>query len=270
MNYASDFWKLGGALANRTYSNQATTAATLSLSKDGGNATLANHNDLDGNGTLTVSGDRLIYTKPTSPETQFAALVDLNLTAPDLTDADNVCYDSDSDGTCDGYTISVSDTNLYWGRLRLQNNFGPETEDLFLPLSVQYFDGTNFVTHIADSCSQVTLSFDGYSGNLTSGETCVQDSGSPGDSGEGCAAAGLAAEQFLEPPLLGDFNLFLKAPGTGNDGIVNVTASEESDAAWLQYDWDNDGNHDNDSTATATFGIYRGNDRIINWQEISR
>ncbi|MEA3547815.1 MAG: DUF6701 domain-containing protein [Thermodesulfobacteriota bacterium] len=270
LNYASDFWKLGGTLEERTYSDQSTTTSSALNRSTDGNATLDNHNDLDGSGTLTVSGDRLTYAKPASSETPFAALVDLDLTATDLTDTDNVCYDSDSDSTCDGYTISVAGTDLYWGRLYIGNNFGPETEDLSLPLTVQYFDGTDFVPHTADSCSLVTLSFTSYSGNLSSGETCVQDSGSPGNSGAGCATAGPAAEQFLEPPLLGGLNLFLKAPGITNNGTVKVTAAEESGAAWLQYDWDNDGSHDNDPTATATFGIYRGNDRIINWQEIAR
>jgi MSHA biogenesis protein MshQ len=37
---------------------------------------------------------------------------------------------------------------------------------------------------------------------------------------------------------------------------------------WLQFDWNNDGAHDDNPSATATFGEYRGNDRIVYWRAI--
>jgi MSHA biogenesis protein MshQ len=36
---------------------------------------------------------------------------------------------------------------------------------------------------------------------------------------------------------------------------------------YLQYDWDSNGSDDN-PTGIATFGIYRGDDRIIFWREL--
>jgi hypothetical protein len=173
--------------------------------------------------------------------------------------------------SCTAYTSGNS--SIRYGRLFLANNYGSETEDLALPFIVQYYDGTDFTTNLNDDCTAVTASFVGgsYTDNLDPGETCIQDNGAPGASGEGCAAAGPAGYQFLEPPSLGDFNCYLKAPGSNNNGTVDLTATEESGGTWLQYDWDNNASTpDTDSIATATFGIYRGNDRIINWREIVR
>jgi MSHA biogenesis protein MshQ len=270
-NYGGSFWKLPGLLINRSYNNGAATASTLTRSTDGGNVTPGDTANYDGDGILTIVGDRFTYSKPYVPESPFGALINLDITAADLTDNDGICYDPDSDNICDGYQINnIAGTDLHWGRLNIQSNFGPETENLSLPLTVQYYDGSDFTTHIADDCSQVGLSFNNYTDNLNAGDTCVQDNGNPGNSGEGCVAAGPVAEQFEEPPLLGDFNLYLLAPGTTNNGSVDITVIEESNGSWLQYDWDNDGNHDNDPTGTATFGIYRANDRIINWLELVR
>ena len=44
--------------------------------------------------------------------------------------------------------------------------------------------------------------------------------------------------------------------------------------AWLQFDWrnedgKNDGPFDANPSATLSFGLYRGNDRIISWREVA-
>ena len=48
-------------------------------------------------------------------------------------------------------------------------------------------------------------------------------------------------------------------------GTVDITLETPD---WLKFDWDDDlGTVDTNPTATATFGIYRGRDRIISWEE---
>jgi MSHA biogenesis protein MshQ len=165
-----------------------------------------------------------------------------------------------------------------YGRLALQNAFGSELLDLAVPLQTEYFDAASgsFVTNGADNCSTVAnvaldANLDGADG-LDAGETCVQDSGDPLTDLSGanaCPAAAPAGEAFVEPAAAGSFNLFLQAPGAGNEGIVGITATP--DAAWLQFDWDGDGIleplGDDTITAIATFGIYQGSERIIYMRE---
>jgi MSHA biogenesis protein MshQ len=57
----------------------------------------------------------------------------------------------------------------------------------------------------------------------------------------------------------------LEAPGAEHSGQIGVIYDTHD---WLEYDWDNDGAHDNDPSAIATFGVFRGNDRMIYWREV--
>jgi MSHA biogenesis protein MshQ len=176
-------------------------------------------------------------------------------------------------GTCTSKKIGT--TTMRFGRLNISSSYGPETENLGLPLTAQYYDGTDFLTNNLDTCTTVTLGFSNFTDNLAVGDTCVLSTGTSVPtanlSGEDCPTTAPLYEQFNEPPTAGDFNLNLLAPGLTNEGSLLVTVSEEaSSGAWLKFDWDGDTIYDNDPTATATFGIYRGNDRIINWREIVR
>lgn len=76
-----------------------------------------------------------------------------------------------------------------------------------------------------------------FTGNLDSGETEIIDSSNI-TSGKG--------------------SVKLKAPGEGNDGTVDVLLKDTAPF----FSWLND-IFDNESTGTVTFGIYRGNDKII-------
>ena len=42
------------------------------------------------------------------------------------------------------------------------------------------------------------------------------------------------------------------------DVTIDLTAQD-----WLQYDWDNDTNHDNDPTSRITWGVFSGPDEFI-------
>jgi MSHA biogenesis protein MshQ len=81
---------------------------------------------------------------------------------------------------------------------------------------------------------------------------CSWDTGTPGSSGIGCVTAGTPAKKFSKPPTAGNFNLNLKAPGTGKTGSVDITATIP---AWLQYDWLGAGV--TNPKGRATFGVYK-------------
>lgn len=279
---ANDFWKLPApTLVAADYTDQA-GVATSPLSIDNvGTVAINQAADFDGDGTLETSSAAFHHPRPTARIAPFNASFNLALKVAYLTDSDSVCYDPDADSICDPFTIvNITGPELRFGRLNINNAYGPETENLAMPLTTQYYDGTTFQTNTLDSCTSVTLSFGSFTGNLAVNETCVLESMiAPGLSGEGCALpTAIPGDQFAEPPVSGDFNLNLQAPGLTNDGSVDTTidlSPAGDDLPWLQYDWDDldgagDGPYDDNPTGRATFGIYRGNDRIINWQEIVR
>jgi MSHA biogenesis protein MshQ len=172
---------------------------------------------------------------------------------------------TDSDGvSSSGHTEET--TTIRSGRLRLVNGYGSELLDLAMPLYAEFYQDTTagFVANVADTCTTVTLTFGNYLGNLASGETCVRDSGSPGLSGQGCATAAAPAQQFVEPPQNGSFNLNLQAPGAGNDGSVDITVQGP---AWLRYDWNGDATPE-DASGRASFGLYSGSGRQIDRREV--
>lgn len=162
-------------------------------------------------------------------------------------------------------------TMIHSGRIAIENAFGSELIDLSVPTTVQHYTGSDFVNFSADVCSTMSLSMTKVDGTLnvgnggTVGDTCIWDDS--GDSGaNNCSAAavlpGPALFQYREPPTTADFNLYLKPPGAGFTGNVDVTGIVDS---WLQFDWSGTGA--TNPTGRATFGIYRGDDRIIYWRE---
>lgn len=131
---------------------------------------------------------------------------------------------------------------IRFGRLVLENNFGPETSNLPLPMQIEHFvGGTSFVVSDDNNCT----SYDADKITLTNFAHTLPDKlGDPGNFING-------KTQAIE----------LKAPGAGNQGTIDVTYDAYD---WLKYDWDNDGNYDgiydDNPSAIATFGIFRGND----------
>lgn len=149
------------------------------------------------------------------------------------------------------------------GRVRLMNAYGSELLDLPVTMRAEYWNNNAWAINAADSCTgdttldinnAVTITLSNIT--LDPAKTCVWDSASPGLSGAGCSTAGTAGRQYREGAtpgigFVGDFNLWLKASGSGNSGTVGVTATVPS---WLRYNWA--GVAANPS-ARATFGIYK-------------
>ena len=261
-NYDGGFFKVNDAsLPDPVYTS---TPATLDLSGlPPGEPTIAPTGL--GTGTLTFSGGSgPSYTRG-AEQSPFDADIRLSI---DVLDSDGAAASNPVVFGSAGGMLFDSGAEMRFGRGRLQNGYGSELVNLALPFGTEYFvdAATGFVANIDDSCTTpVSLSFGAFTDNLAAGETCVLDTGPPGTSGAGCADAALPGLRFRSPPLGGDFNLHLKAPGAGNDGSTTVTVDVPD---WLEYDWNSALPGLEDPIGTAVFGIFRGVDRRIYIREL--
>ncbi len=159
---------------------------------------------------------------------------------------------TDSDGVSANappYDIEPQGVQVRYGRWAMDNAFGPETSSLGIPMRTEYFDGARFQTNLSDVCTTYDASAMSLTSSLSGGSTTA--------SGSGTVSAG-------NIPLAN--RITLSAPGAGNVGTI---ALEYQGDSWLQFDWDNNpATPDAHPSATATFGQYRGHDRIIYWREV--
>jgi len=194
-----------------------------------------------GNGTLIYEpgADSFVYTRNANARiAPFDAVLAITMT--DIEDIDGAAMPSAELPVLESMGVS-----LRYGRLNLENAFGPETMALQVPFEAQIWNGTRFQRHTDDNCwvydtADVVLT-------ETPPNTSVDEKSGILDSGSAQAGA----------------ELVLAAPGVNDTGRVKVRFPVPS---YWQDDFDGDGVPE-DPSALATFGVYRGNDRVIYWQE---
>jgi len=124
-----------------------------------------------------------------------------------------------------------------YGRLRVENGYAPSADqNLTLNIFAEYYKDGDYILNSDDSCTSYTdsdISLSNYSGNLNSGETAV------------ISYTTIAG---------GSGSVTLSAPGVGNEGTVDLILTAPY---YMHF-----------AVGRATFGIYRGNDGIISWEEI--
>jgi len=154
-----------------------------------------------------------------------------------------------------GATEDLSDDtlNLKYGRMVLENIYGPEDVQLNVQLKSEYWDGKRFVLHSADSCTM----FENENSNPAVGLNVVSDPASlnpvSSDISSGTLANGAVVTGHL---------YWLPPSGTNQRGKFEF---EYNAPEWLRFDWGRTGavGSNQNPQATGTFGQYRGNDRII-------
>lgn len=171
-----------------------------------------------------------------------ASLQSLNLRANTIgtcTNTGNVATDCDA--------ISLGTTSVRYGRLVLPNAYGPETSNLLMPMQVEYLNAAGqYVVNTDDSCTMLDINNGEVTFNVNNFTSL-----------EPTAATSAEATS-------GKINLIeLVAPNTRGNVTVTMQAP-----TWLTFDW-NDDNTLESPSALATFGLFRGNDRIIQWREIT-
>lgn len=227
---------------------------------------------VDGEVTYTYSGnDHYAYLHEANSEIdEFTSVIDLSMVS--IIDSDLVeTLDNEVDKTGIIVTLNPVGKLIRFGRAQLENSYGPETSNLPQSLSVNYFEGGQYKVADNDLCTPYNAT------KMTVTNTNVVDP--------------LPLPLPTIKSAMGDFisevppgitrAIELLAPGTGNTGRVCVSYEIYP---WLQYKWaidennlqcpfvkaDVDGLYNDNPFGIATFGIYRGNDRIIYQREISR
>jgi len=264
-NFDGGFFKISNAsLPDPLYTSTPATLDTSGLPPGSSDPTIVATGA--GVGTLTFSGGAGLAYVRGAAQSPFDADIRLSM---DIIDSDGaVALGNPLTFGGAGGMLFDAGANMRFGRGRLLNAYGSELVDLALPFRTEYFvdAATGFVPNTDDSCtSTVDLTLGAFTENLVAGETCVLDTGAPGDSGAGCAVAGPPALRYREPPLGGDFNLYLRAPGPDDHGSTTATADVP---AWLEFDWDSSTPGLEDPVGTAVFGIFRGTDRHIYIREL--
>ncbi|EMK6943766.1 MSHA biogenesis protein MshQ [Vibrio cholerae] len=260
-NYLIDpWWRYNNQWNGRTYSDSANgvnlgfdNLQTSPISRQASN-----------NSGIVLNGERVWYQKPLQPKVVFNAAFNLTLSASDLTDQDGVCYRQNASSPCLGYMFSHIDgaMPLYWGKLVIQDVYGPETQALEQPIYVEHFTNNGFVRTIEDSCTALPA---------ITGFTLQSD---PNNNGYTVLTTGVAvppqvlAEHSAANLNSGQRSIRFSAPGAGALGVIDsVLDLNAHNLLWLAEDKDGDNNFDQTTQGRAQFGLYRGSDRVIWWRE---
>lgn len=200
----------------------------------------------DGSLTFTLGGstaDSYAYDRSLGQIAPFAADLTIQLTA--VTDGEAAASD-----LAVPKNISPLGNLQRFGFGFAQDAYGTtgQTGDsLTVPIGAVFFDaGGVWTFNTDDSCSIYAYA------KIDTGITTAASSLSPVSLANGG----------------GNLTLTITAGVNGGTSVVNTVWP-----AWLQYDFDGvdqllDGNfYDDDASATATFGIFRGNDRYLYWRE---
>ncbi|GAB5499209.1 MAG: hypothetical protein PsegKO_15200 [Pseudohongiellaceae bacterium] len=195
--------------------------------------------------------------------------------------------------------ISSGENEFRYGRLIIDNAFGPETEPLEIPVRVEYWTGSDFITNIDDDCTILDYNTADPLIEFVPG-SFANPTGAPEplDAGDTVIEQGSSDfEITLDDGSTGDTNIeanpndpdrpfITSAPANQDVGsaLVEIDLSNSSLAEqldFLGFDWrggpgevdiydevpEGDDYTDN-PRAIIQFGSYRGHDRVINWQEI--
>ncbi|WP_273266049.1 DUF6701 domain-containing protein, partial [Flexistipes sinusarabici] len=204
------------------------------------NVTLASNSD--GTTTYIFGNDNITYVRDNNSQiAPFDAVINFEINS--IVDNDSVSAVNLPDN------ISASGTEIRYGRMDILDNYGPETEPLTLPIKIIYWNNNQWELNTEDSCTSLisTLSdfeLTNWQDELNAGETSkiyVGDNDSDGNTAT--------------------YQINLSKPGEGNQGSVDVILDNNS--SLYKYLWD-----DKTTPGTATFGIYRGRDSIIEWKEV--
>jgi len=167
------------------------------------------------------------------------------------------------DNSCNAGELGSA--SFYYGRLTLDSAYGPETASLPVNFVTEYWNGQKFVVHVFDDCTGIPRNRVFFNGNSIAAASDLSIN----------LVGGISTAQFntLSSNAVGfiggDAGFSFSAPGANISLDRFVVDVDLSELDWLRYDWNQDGNDNNDTqvpTATMSFKTYRGHDRILYWR----
>ncbi|MGI2864826.1 DUF6701 domain-containing protein [Vibrio alginolyticus] len=144
----------------------------------------------------------------------------------------------------------VEQPDIRFGRVDLDDVGGNQGSTLHVPLRVEYWNGSRFIVNPDDSQTKVFGEIEDDSQvhiwptDNSAKEVTLGDGGTV-SSGSSRSITATQAEPYRQKTRV----------------WLDLDDSENG-LPWLKYDWDNDGSEENPSSV-VTFGIHRGNDRVI-------
>ncbi len=247
VNYSNAFAKLttGGVSLNYPGADNTQTDenGSIALTLNSSEGSLARLDHGDGSLTFTLgagSPDNFVYDRSAGQVAPFMADLSIQLTA--VTDGEASANDLSSPKD-----IKPAGNLQRFGRSYAQDAYGTlaQTGDsLTLNMGTQYFSGSgNWLYNTDDSCSVFSYS--------TPTSTEITVSASP--------SSAVTVNNGI-----GNLTLSITGDSGDSGGSSQVTTSWDT---WLRYDLDSGGLYDDSPSATATFGIFRGDDRYLDWRE---
>ena len=277
-NYSSSLWKIATAAGAQTCTTGPDTCALTSGSVtqsytytttpvatpnwDSAQVVLttptvvANNN---GTGTVTTSTtDTLAFRRSTTtPQNLFTASIVLTDSVTDSSEnavAGNGIITTTTPAAFSPIAFD-SGNEFRYGRMRLSNAQGSEQLNLVIPVVTQYWNGSAFATNTADNCTILAAN------NI---QLIAPPAGVSATAG-GMFASGVGALTLTKPTIPAKFSVGL-CVDLGVDVPLVCTAAAAAGAAYLQGAWTG-ANYTNDPSATATFGVYKGNNSFIYLRE---
>jgi len=218
-------------------------------------------------GTIAQSATRgeVIYTLSDNDRYYYVRNANAKVT-PFMSDINIEVASIVSDGVSATTLTDIDGTSpisIRYGRLYIENGFGPETEALRVSMQAQYYDGSSFVVNTDDNCTTLPVVTKVTTGNLYDSMASNQYRLLDNVDSEPVTVTdtSITGSGTVSNGLFDDYQF--TAPGANKRGALLM---EYEAPSWLKYDWSTT---DNNPSATFTFGLFRGNDRIISWREIS-
>ena len=225
------------------------------------------------NGPFSYAKD----TPPISEQAPFNSDIRLDFSVTDTDGATGSYLLSTDAALPPDQTITFNDPEQRWGRLNVLNAAGSELLDIAVPLRTEYFDGNAFITNIDDDCTVIEdLDTDVSLVNPDTGAGAPQPGNTAMVIGNSSTSITSGAPINI---MTGVESLVFSAPDNGDatadTGFVEIEVDVTETAAdtppdttgsedpWLLYDWDGDGDFDDNPTGRATFGIFSGPRQFI-------